>query len=104
MTAKTLCIKNAARYPRQEEYDVLALKEGVNVIVGEMNAGKTKWLQMIDFVLGDPDYYRRFGFSLKTARLFGSIYTGTHFMALRLDPGAPERGRLRYPAPFDTLT
>lgn len=55
MTAKTLCIKNAARYPRQEEYDVLALKEGVNVIVGEMNAGKTKWLQMIDFVLGDPD-------------------------------------------------
>lgn len=56
------------------------------------------------FVLGDPDYYRRFGFSLKTARLFESIYTGTHFMALRLDPGAPERGRLRYPAPFDTLT
>lgn len=54
MTAKTLCIKYAARYPRQEDYDVLELREGVNVIVGEMQAGKTKWLQMIDFVLGDP--------------------------------------------------
>lgn len=56
------------------------------------------------FVLGDPEYYRRFGFSLKIARLFESIYTGAHFMALRLDSGAPERGRLRYPAPFDSLT
>lgn len=46
-------ILNAGRYPVQDDHDTLALKEGVNVIVGELNAGKTKWLQMIDFVLGD---------------------------------------------------
>lgn len=77
MTAKTLCIKNAARYPRQEDYDVIELTEGVNIIVGEMNAGKTKWLQMFDYVLGDPgsaedafdkelaDKYERIALTLK---------------------------------------
>lgn len=53
MTAKKMSILNAGRYPVQDEHDTLDLKEGVNVIVGELNAGKTRWLQMIDFVLGD---------------------------------------------------
>lgn len=53
MTAKKIHILKAARYPVQDDHDTLVLKEGVNVIVGELNAGKTKWLQMIDFVLGD---------------------------------------------------
>ncbi|OGR34883.1 MAG: hypothetical protein A2091_13655 [Desulfuromonadales bacterium GWD2_61_12] len=53
MTAKKMHILSAGRYPVQDDHDTLALKEGVNVIVGELNAGKTKWLQMIDFVLGD---------------------------------------------------
>jgi len=53
MTAKKMHITNATRYPYQDKQDTLELKEGVNVIVGELNTGKTKWLQMIDFVLGD---------------------------------------------------
>lgn len=53
MTAKTFHIKNVTRYPMQDNHDTLVLKEGVNVIVGELNVGKTKWLQMIDFALGD---------------------------------------------------
>jgi peptidoglycan hydrolase CwlO-like protein len=55
MTAKKMHILKAARYPVQDDHeqDTLLFKEGVNVIVGELNAGKTKWLQMIDFVLGD---------------------------------------------------
>lgn len=53
MTAKKIHILNAGRYPAQDEHDTLEFKEGVNVIVGELNAGKTKWLQMIDFVMGD---------------------------------------------------
>ena len=53
MSAKKLNIKKAVRYPATEQHDTLVFKEGVNVIVGDMNAGKTKWLQMIDFVLGD---------------------------------------------------
>jgi len=54
MTAKMLHIKKAVRYPAEDNHDTLDLTTGVNVIVGELNAGKTKWLQMIDFVLGDP--------------------------------------------------
>ena len=53
MTAKILRIKSATRFPMDGDYDRLELEEGVNVIVGEMNTGKTKWLQMIDFALGD---------------------------------------------------
>lgn len=53
MTSKKMHILNAGRYPVQDDHDILTFKEGVNVIVGELNAGKTKWLQMIDFVLGD---------------------------------------------------
>ena len=36
------------------------------------------------FVLGDPDYYQRFGFSLDLAKPFSSPYSGAHFMALEL--------------------
>ena len=59
--------------------------------------------ERLAFVLGDPNYYRRFGFSLETARAFDSRYAGGHFMALKLAADAPERGRVRYPAPFDGL-
>jgi len=52
---KKLHIKSATRYPQKDDSDLLVFSTGVNLIVGEMNTGKTKWLQMIDFVLGDPD-------------------------------------------------
>src|SRR3954451_4883683 len=32
----------------------LLFGEGVNVLVGRPNTGKTKWLQTLDFLLGDP--------------------------------------------------
>lgn len=53
MTAKTLNIRNATRFPNNDKYDNLVFNKGVNVIVGNLNSGKTKWLQMLDFVLGD---------------------------------------------------
>lgn len=53
MSSKRIHIVKATRYPINEPYDNLEFEIGVNVIVGEMNAGKTKWLQMIDFTLGD---------------------------------------------------
>lgn len=55
------------------------------------------------FVLGDPAYYRKFGFSLETAQAFKAVYAGEHFMALALAARAPDRGRVHYPAPFDAL-
>lgn len=53
MTAKKLRIKDATRYPILEEQDALKFKPGVNVIVGDLQAGKSTWLRMIDYVLGD---------------------------------------------------
>lgn len=53
MTAKKFMIRKVSRFPARDAFDEVEFKAGVNVIVGEMNAGKTKWLQMIDFALGD---------------------------------------------------
>jgi putative acetyltransferase len=36
------------------------------------------------FVLGEPDYYARFGFSVDATRGFDSAYAGEHFMAIAL--------------------
>ena len=36
----------------------------------------------IIFVLGEPQYYTRFGFSLSVAQHFASPYSGPYFMAL----------------------
>ena len=57
------------------------------------------------FVLGEPEYYRRFGFSEETARPFASPYSGPYFMALALQPGisAGDRARADHAAAFAAL-
>lgn len=40
------------------------------------------------FVLGDPLYYGRFGFSVANAAGVACVYSGPHFQALELRPGA----------------
>lgn len=54
------------------------------------------------FVLGDPRYYARFGFSAEAAAAFDSEYAGRYFQACRLGP-AMRPGRVRYPAAFAAL-
>ena len=53
-------------------------------------------------VLGEPAFYRRFGFSAELARKLASPYAGEAFMALELLPGAlaGHAGRVTYPAAF----
>jgi len=53
-------------------------------------------------VLGDPQYYPRFGFSTTCARLLTTPFPAEAFMALELVPGALDgiRGAVRYPAAF----
>jgi putative acetyltransferase len=53
-------------------------------------------------VLGHADYYPRFGFSAALAERLRSPFTGPHFMALELVPGAlvGVEGDVRYPPPF----
>jgi putative acetyltransferase len=59
--------------------------------------------ESLAFVLGDPAYYARFGYSLLAAQPFESNYSGSHFMALRLNESAPLAGKVRYPAAFADL-
>ncbi|MCW3834991.1 GNAT family N-acetyltransferase [Sphingomonas canadensis] len=58
------------------------------------------------FVLGDPAYYGRFGFSAELARGFASPYAGDYLMALPLQDGAMPcgvRGEARHAAAFAAL-
>jgi putative acetyltransferase len=57
------------------------------------------------FVLGDPGYYQRFGFSVDRAKAFQSPYAGGYFGALELDENslANKAGRLRHAAAFSAL-
>lgn len=54
------------------------------------------------FVLGDPDYYRRFGFDPALAGGFVCAYAGPHLMALALGPALPaSTGEIEYAAAFN---
>lgn len=54
MTApKRFMVCNLVRTPEIGPEDRIDFKEGVNVVVGPPNTGKTKWFQMLDYVLGN---------------------------------------------------
>ncbi len=56
------------------------------------------------FVLGDPVYYQKFGFSADAAKEFESAYTGPHLMLLALSPVANSSpGRIDYAPAFNLL-
>ncbi|WP_029583940.1 GNAT family N-acetyltransferase [Bradyrhizobium sp. URHD0069] len=70
---------------------------------GIKRATKDGWAGV--FVLGDPDYYQRFGFKCEHAESFESPYSGPYLMALPLnDDRLPIRfGRLDYAPAFSAL-
>ncbi|MDQ3695792.1 MAG: N-acetyltransferase [Chloroflexota bacterium] len=57
------------------------------------------------FVLGDPAYYQRFGFTATFAAGFTSPYAGPHLMGLALgdDPLATTTGRIAYALAFSAV-
>ncbi len=56
------------------------------------------------FVLGDPAYYRRFGFDPALAKGFTSAYSGPYLMAIALGGELPERqGPVDYAPAFAAL-
>ena len=56
------------------------------------------------FLVGEPDYYRRFGFAAATAAPFASRYAGPYFMALALNGAEPPAaGRADYAPAFAGL-
>jgi putative acetyltransferase len=70
---------------------------------GITQAQKSDWAGI--FVLGEPDYYQRFGFSVAKAEKFESAYAGPYLMALALrgsDLPCPS-GRIDYASAFTAL-
>ncbi|MBJ3774369.1 GNAT family N-acetyltransferase [Acuticoccus mangrovi] len=59
----------------------------------------------VAFVLGEPAYYERFGFSAEAAAPFASPYAGPYFLALALSDGALDgrAGPVAYAPAFDAL-
>lgn len=70
---------------------------------GLLRAKRAGWEGV--FVLGEPAYYRRFGFDAGKAAGFASLYAGPHFMALALGAdGLPAyTGAIVYPPAFAVL-
>ncbi|MEK6260983.1 MAG: hypothetical protein AABP62_20475 [Planctomycetota bacterium] len=53
MTTNSFRILSATRYGKDGVPESIRFVRGVNVIVGKPNTGKTRWLETLDFVLGD---------------------------------------------------
>lgn len=59
--------------------------------------------ERLSVVLGEPDYYGKFGYSHRRAARFDSVYQSPFLLALSFGE-APWEGRLVYPPAFDALT
>ena len=81
-------------------------KEGIGTALikrGLAMAQASRWRAV--FVLGDPAYYTRFGFSVEDAAKFDTPYPKDYTMARELVPGALKAmdGALTYAAPFSAF-
>ena len=88
----------SVRPPQQGQGVGTALME-----VGLDVARARQWDAVV--VLGDPDYYERFGFTADAASHLASPYSGDSFMALELVEGAldGEDGIVVYSQPFSSV-
>jgi putative acetyltransferase len=77
---------------------------GTALIEGALAIAQATGEELV-FVLGEPDYYRRFGFSAETAAPFASPYAGPYFMARALKPdfAPPAAGSAAYARAFSTI-
>ncbi|MEQ1752624.1 MAG: N-acetyltransferase [Micropepsaceae bacterium] len=58
---------------------------GSRLVTIGMDELKSRRIQLL-VVLGDPQYYERFGFSVKRAAALATRYSGPHLMAMELEP------------------
>ena len=77
---------------------------GAALIEGALGIARATGEEIV-FLLGEPDYYRRFGFSAAAAAPFASPYAGPWFMALPLRPAfaPPAHGEAAYAPAFSGL-
>jgi hypothetical protein len=55
MMSRRLSIEKLSRTVASGETEFIHFKSGVNVIVGPQNAGKSTWLRMFDYLMGEPE-------------------------------------------------
>lgn len=72
---------------------------GGNLIRSGLTQLKTRGIQKV-FVLGHPEYYPKFGFSVDHTAGFAAAWGGPAFMAIELNSGGPDFGELVYPQAF----
>lgn len=74
-----------------------------SALIVEAHARLMKSGENLVIVLGDPAYYKRFGFSVEAARNFSTPYDGPYLMALDLSKNAPKSGAATYANAFADL-
>ena len=57
MSGRYISIGRLARRFSNGETEALKFQPGVNLLIGPPNTGKTKWLQMLDYLVGDPSSF-----------------------------------------------
>lgn len=74
---------------------------GAELVLAGIAAARERGYEAV-FVIGDPSYYGRFGFSSRIARKIDCPFPGEGFMALELVPGAIDgkKGSVKYPRAF----
>jgi len=77
----------AALAPICARIDRQKIGVGTALIRAGLAACRAHGIQAV-IVLGDPDYYARFGFSAELARSLVCVYAGPHLQALELEQGA----------------
>ena len=75
-------------------------RKGIGTALIEDGLHRARLEADIVFVLGEPDFYRRFGFSTEVAMRFASPYSGPYFMACILGEQLPAFGRADYAPAF----
>lgn len=78
-------------------------RQGVGSALMRAGIARAKGWDAI-IVLGEPDYYRRFGFSVELAAGYACAYAGDYLMVLPLVDNLPATGRLIYPQAFSALS
>jgi putative acetyltransferase len=82
--------------------DVRCRGIGASVIRAALDRARQRRYGIV-FVLGEPAYYARFGFSAAAALPFPCRYAGPYFMALHLSDDPAERTPVIYAPAFDAL-
>jgi hypothetical protein len=80
--------------------ETLYFEPGVNLMIGLPNSGKSKWLQMLDYILGDTDTAES-AFGVELAEKYDNLYAVAHIGAVKhvlerrwKDPGRKHKIRV----------